>query len=66
MATTATTAAPSAGTHRVGNPALVGTLAAVAAGAMAFTGIGVAFLTSRDAAGRDFVPTAVSCAARLL
>lgn len=43
--------------HRVGNPALVGTLAGVAAASMAVVGVGVAFLTSRDAAGSDFVPT---------
>ena len=38
-------------THRVGNPALVGTLAAVSAGAMAIVGLGVAYLTSRQSAG---------------
>ena len=57
MATAATPITPPA--HRVGNPALVGTLAAISAGAMAVAGIGVAFLTSRQAAGQDFVPTSM-------
>ena len=60
--------------HRVGNPALVGTLAGVSASAMAFVGLAIAFLTSRQQGGRDFVPTtmifdnyvAVTIAASLL
>jgi heme/copper-type cytochrome/quinol oxidase subunit 3 len=60
--------------HRIGNPALVGTLAGVAAGAMAVAGLGMAFLASRQAAGKDFVPAtmlfdnyiAVTTAATLL
>lgn len=61
MATATTTPArpTPAVNHRVGNPALVGTLAAVAAAGMTVVGVGFAFLTSRDAAGRDFVPTAM-------
>ena len=60
--------------HRVGNPALVGTLAGVSAYAMAVVGLGIAFLTSRQEGGSDFVPTtmifdnyvAVTIAATLL
>ena len=60
--------------HRVGNPALVGTLAGVSAYAMAVVGLSIAFLTSRQQGGRDFVPTtmifdnyvAVTIAASLL
>lgn len=71
MATASITTPPN---HRVGNPALVGTLAGVSAYAMAVVGLSIAFLTSRQQGGRDFVPTtmifdnyvAVTIAASLL
>lgn len=58
MASTMTPAAPvtPAVRGRAGHPALVGTLALVAAGAMLLAGLGGAYLSVRNANRADFVP----------
>jgi heme/copper-type cytochrome/quinol oxidase subunit 3 len=48
--------APPSNTGRAGTPALVGTICALVAGAMLTAGVCTAYLSVRNASGKDFVP----------